>query len=160
MIQIIFNKYDNKNFIDSVFYNPKFLTFSGGEEHVNIENNEQSPSLPIVINAQITSSSELMRLLLTTDALRRMYKNDIELIMPYIPYARQDRACVKGDSFSLEVFANLINSQNYSKVTVVDPHSPISHGLFNNINIVSQEEMAIRVNSRLNNVDYIVSPDM
>jgi len=152
VIQIIFN--------NSIFYTPKFLTFSGGEEHVNIEYQEQKEDLPIIINSQITSSTELMRLLLTTDSLRRLYDNDIELFIPYIPYARQDRACQLGDSFSLEVFANIISSQKYSKVTVVDPHSPVSHELFKNINVITQERMIDGVNSRLRDIDYIVSPDM
>lgn len=140
---------------------PKGLTFSGGEEHINLSPNPFRLSTePIVISAQLDSSIEIMRLLLITNALKRMHSNDIELFMPYIPYARQDRVCQPGDAFSLEVFARLINSQGYSKVTVVDPHSEVSHGLFKNLMVIQQDAMVNYVNSRLSRIDYIVSPDM
>lgn len=138
----------------------KNLTFSGGEEHINLPEYSLDMAKSIWIKARLDSSKEVMRLLLVTDSLRRQYLNDIELFMPYIPYARQDRVCQPGDSFSLEVFAKLINSQNYSKVTVVDPHSEVSYGIFNNIKIIEQSSMAPYISSRLDDIDYIVSPDM
>jgi ribose-phosphate pyrophosphokinase len=84
--------------------------------------------------------------------------------MPYIPYARQDRACVAGDSFSLKVFTDIINSQNYSKVIVSDAHSMVSLALLNNVEEIPQETFANRVHSRIKKdygtVDFIVSPDL
>lgn len=103
------------------FVEIKFHTFSGGEEHVNVV--LPSPAIvssSVEILARIDSSSELMRLLLVTDALKRLGIKTIELVLPYIPYARQDRVCNLGDSFSLKIFANLINAQGYSRVHVTD----------------------------------------
>ena len=35
-----------------------------------------------------------------------------DLIIPYFPYARQDRVCDGGESFTLKIFANIINRCN------------------------------------------------
>jgi len=45
--------------------------------------------------------------------------------MPYVPYARQDRVCVPGESFSIKAFAALINMLAFDRVIVVDPHSDV-----------------------------------
>ncbi len=57
----------------------------------------------------------------------------IELYMPYIPNARQDRVKEEKDIFTLKYFANLINSLNFHRVTVLDPHSSVSEALFDRI---------------------------
>lgn len=152
---------------DSVLrVSPKFITFSGGEEHVNLQLDDSAylcTFKDVHINAMIDSSSELMRLLLFTEAVRRNFpSSEIHLLMPYIPYARQDRACVKGDAFSLRVFANIINSQNYNSVTVVDAHSAVSTALINNVVEITQCHAAIPgLHSRLrNSIDFIVAPDV
>ena len=58
------------------------------------------------------------------------------LVMPYIPNARMDRVdpnCKEEQVFTLKYFANIINSMNFSKVFVLDPHSPVSVALINNV---------------------------
>ncbi len=140
--------------------------FSAGEVHPNLSLGNIT-ILPIEIFARITSSNDLMELLLVTDILKRNYPyNKLKLVMPYIPYSRQDRVCVKGDSFSLKVFASLINSQGYSKVTVADSHSSVATALFDNVEEIQQWEMAwstrmkIDGNGTHGDIDYIVSPDL
>ena len=147
------------------FVEIKFHTFSGGEEHVNVT----LPSLAIVsssveILARIDSSSELMRLLLVTDALKRLGIKTIELVLPYIPYARQDRVCNYGDAFSLKFFANLINAQGYSRVQVTDAHSTVATALLDNVLERAQSTFAFPLASKLGilglaNYSYIVAPD-
>jgi ribose-phosphate pyrophosphokinase len=142
----------------------KFITFSGGEEHVHLNNKyELLMKQPINIYAQILSSKEVMQLLLATDALRHLYPNvDIELYIPYIPYARQDRVCFPGDAFSLNVFADLINAQEYSQVVVVDAHSKVALNLINNVLEIPQHTFVRNIASRLSRtdrVDSLISPD-
>lgn len=65
----------------------------------------------------------------------------IDLYMPYIPNARQDRCKSSRDIFTLKYFAELINSLNFDKVIVLDPHSSVSEGLINNIWVQSLNEL-------------------
>lgn len=76
------------------------------------------------------NDAEIFTLNCLVDAIRDIKGNnvDIELRMPYIPHARQDRK-VSGRFFTLKTFAKMINQMNFSKVIVLDPHSDVSTAL-------------------------------
>jgi len=106
-----------------------FISFPGGERHVRLPVAMQGIpcGLNWVIEARMESPADVMDLLLLNDALRRARPAEpIALVMPYIPYARQDRVAVNGEAFSLAVFCSLINSLKFESVTVMDPHSPVA----------------------------------
>ena len=48
----------------------------------------------------------------------------LTLHMPYLPYARQDKEVSNSASFALTAFAEIINSQLWSRVTAFDVHNP------------------------------------
>lgn len=113
------------------------LVFSGGEEHIRISQKDLIEDGRLVICSNMSNSSDIMKLLLGTDVLKSFNKNNqIELFAPYFPYARQDRRMVEGEPFSVKVMANLINSQKYDKVHILDPHSDVTTALIDNINII------------------------
>lgn len=108
-------------------------TWSGGEEHFRLL--ECSPSNvedDITIVSRANNSSEVMRILMANDALKRMGFERIHLFMPYLPYARQDRVMNPGEALSIKVFADLINTCNFKRVMVLDPHSDVGMALVNN----------------------------
>lgn len=111
----------------------KSWKFPGGEVGFQIT----SPYIDsfISISTRIKNSDDLMELLLATDAVRRMGAIYIELQLAYIPYARQDRVELTGDSLAIKVFADIINGQKYNKIKVLDPHSNVASALINNIEI-------------------------
>ena len=76
------------------------------------------------------NDAEIFTLNCLVDAIRDAKGNNvnIELRMPYIPHARQDRK-VSGRFFTLKTFAKMINQMNFSKVVVLDPHSDVSTAL-------------------------------
>lgn len=53
----------------------------------------------------------------------------VQLFMPYIPNARNDRVQNEGDVFTLRYFCDLINSLNFDMVRVLDPHSFVVCGM-------------------------------
>lgn len=61
------------------------------------------------------------------------------LELAWLPWARQDRHMVPGDSFALKVFANLLNTLNFNKVFVLDPHSDAAAAAINNCVVIAQE---------------------
>jgi len=124
-------------------------TFPGGEVLLNIKNNPwlwPRNTDPIRIIARIQNSNDLFALALLKDAIVRDYTRqghkdsakDINLVIPYVPYARQDRACCLGEPHSLKVFADYINHLNFRSVTIIDPHSDVCGAVFNNCQIITQ----------------------
>jgi len=135
-----------------------YFVFSGGECHIKI-NQKIIKNTKIV--ASLRSSEDVMKLLIATDAIKRNSVGRIELLIPYVPYARQDRACNQGEALSIKVFTDLINAQNYDVVTIFDPHSDVTPALINNCKVQSNHwlvknvlEAADSTNSAL-----IISPD-
>lgn len=104
------------------------FTFSGGEEHVRFNTANFSDSIKIEIFERLTNSSKMVRLMIAVDALKRLTDEStpIELVIPYFPYARQDRVCVEGEALGAAVMASFINSLHFSKVTIWDAHSDVS----------------------------------
>lgn len=100
----------------------KRLTFPGGE--VNI----QLPAVikpPFKVHAWLQSSDDIMSLLLVQDALKRHHDQGIKhLVMPYLPYARQDRVCNVGEALSRQVFIDVVMPYvNPATIKVYHPHS-------------------------------------
>jgi ribose-phosphate pyrophosphokinase len=60
------------------------------------------------------------------EAPGRYFKGGLNLVLPYLPGARQDRSNPTGDVlFSARSIAREINLRRFSKVVSVDPHSPV-----------------------------------
>ena len=116
-------------------------TFPGGEVRLKLP--EYTVDVELVrsanVTARITNSEEFMALMMTVDAIRRRTPGiKINLFLPYMPYARQDRVCNDGEPLSVKVAADLINSLKLNKVTVLDPHSDVTPALLDNCVVVDQ----------------------
>ena len=94
---------------------------------------------PISVCAKILwcydADSELFTLAALVDYIKDKYpRMPIELTLPYIPHARQDRE-VSGRLFTLKSFAKIINSMGFDRVHVFDPHSDVSAALIDRIDV-------------------------
>ena len=95
--------------------------------------------------------------LFTLICARRHYANsDIQLILPYIPHARMDRVKDETDVFTLKYFCEIINSLNFSRIWVLDPHSNVSLALLDR---VSQIPVMNTINECLNRLVYEIGHD-
>lgn len=110
------------------------LKFPGGEMHVTVQ--VGVPASALELKAHLPHADAVMTLLMATDALRRAYPDTpIDLRLPYVPYARQDRVSNPGESLSARVFCNLINAQGYRRVIVQDPHSDVVTALLDRVEV-------------------------
>jgi ribose-phosphate pyrophosphokinase len=115
------------------------LGFSGGERHVQLAPIDPSGPAPtrLTLRASLATSDDIFDLLLTRNALLEAYGNvpmDIEI--PYLPYARQDRVCAPGQAFSLKVFADVLGPITApNRLAVWDCHSNVGLTLTGAINV-------------------------
>ena len=116
----------------------------------------------INVEASIVDNDGIIALCQLKDIIDNYFPKTINtcLSLQYIPYARYDRAMTTGDSFSLKVFANILNSLNFDAVMVRDAHSPISTSLINNCIEISQSESLALTIENLDEYNFIVSPDL
>ena len=147
--------------IGNIRYQVKTWNFPAGEVGIKIQNHSYAQKQELVrVIASITSSDELIQLFMITDALRRQFYNaKIELWLGYTPYGRQDRVCNEGEALSISVFASLINSQGYSRVIVLDPHSDVTPALLNNCHVNCLRNIFIEMLGERYNQHVFVAPD-
>lgn len=129
------------------------------EMHIKIHD-DFAEGISVTITHRIRSSDDILLVLLATDALRRKGVGSIELFIPFLPYARQDRVMVPGEPLSAKVFANLINSQNYAAVHVYDAHSDVGPALINKCVNYSNHDFVQSILSRVPHNYLLVCPDM
>jgi len=139
----------------------KKWTFPAGERGVQISetvNNNQW----YTVHCDFKGSDSLIDMLLEVDAIRRISPRALlNLQIDYFPYARQDRVMNKGESHSLKVICDLINSQKFDHVQTVDPHSDVVEALVNNLTIIPQHEAVMDTvpSDTLDSYDFIIAPD-
>jgi ribose-phosphate pyrophosphokinase len=122
----------------------QFFSFPGGERHARLPAELQGvEAADWTIEARVYTPADIMDLMLVTDALRRMIPagSVLRLVLPYVPYARQDRVAVEGEPLSAAVFCNLINALAFDQVEIWDPHSDVTPALLKNVRIRSTRDL-------------------
>jgi ribose-phosphate pyrophosphokinase len=134
------------------------FTFSGGEPHIKIDPNFDTNE-KVTITHRLNSFNDLGLLCITVDALRRMDVKIIDLFIPYFPAARQDRVMIKGESLSVKVYADIINTLQLNKVFVFDAHSEVTPALVNNCEVIPNHAFIKEVLKVIGENVKLISPD-
>lgn len=121
-------------------------TFPGGESFIRITDYEEVRK-PLQFKFMFENNGDLIDLAMMLDACKRFYTKDTEyhLDMPYLPYARQDRVMTEGESLSVKVVCDFINSLKFEKVFVKDIHSDVGAALLDNLVHIKQSDCAFNL---------------
>jgi len=113
---------------------PESFKFNAGEVQVKIPDPYMvQGNSRATITARIHNSDHLMQLIMVTDAVKRLSPLiQMTLVLPYLPYSRQDRVANMGEALSAKVFADMINALNFKKVFTYDAHSDVSVACLDN----------------------------
>ena len=122
---------------------PKY--FGDGTLDIKIDPSIPLPGKKNRIDWLFDNNEEIVVLWFLASHLRSKCAQDVDLYMPYVPYARKDRAHREKDVFSLKYFADIINRLNFSNVYVLDPHSTVCEALIDRVRIISPKENIERV---------------
>jgi ribose-phosphate pyrophosphokinase len=105
--------------------------FPDSETHVTIDEVVREQDIFIVQPCSAPVNQHLMELLLYVDAFRRASAHSVSVLIPYFPYARQDRMAKGREAISARVVANLLENMGADRVIYVDIHNPAIQGFFN-----------------------------
>lgn len=76
-------------------------------------------------------TEHLMELLVFVDALKRSSAQEINAVIPYFGYARQDRKAHPREPITAKLVADLLHVAGVNRVITVDLHAPQIQGFFN-----------------------------
>lgn len=121
---------------------------------------------PIVIKSRLNTFLDLELIICANQALLEIGAKDVHLFIPYCIGGRSDRKFESGGiNYIKKVIAPILNSQNFGKVTVMDPHSDVleacinNFASFNNYSLVKMALTDIDNKDNAQNRIVLVSPD-
>ena len=132
------------------------------EIHVKIKEVVRGQDVFLIQPCSVPVNDNFMELLLYLDAFQRASVHSVSVVMPYFPYARQERMAKGRESISARVIAKALENNGADRVIYVDIHAPAIQGFFS---IPVDPLSAIPLLSQYFNKDEfqnaaIVSPDV
>lgn len=107
------------------------LRLPDGEIFVIIDEVVRDQDIFLVQTGSSPVNDNIIEILLFLDAFRRASAHEISVVIPYFPYARQDRMARGREAISARVIANLLENQGASRVIFIDIHNRAIQGFFN-----------------------------
>jgi len=102
-----------------------------GEIHVIIEEVVRGHDIFFVQTGFDPVNRNLMETFLYLDAFHRASVHSVTVILPYYPYARQERMSKGREAISAKVVAHLLESMHMDRLISIDIHTRAIQGFFN-----------------------------
>ena len=135
--------------------------FADGEISIDIPDTVRGHKVFVIQSTSAPVNEHLMELLIMIDALRRASAREVNIVMPYYGYSRQDRKAKARQPISAKLVADLLQTAGATRVLSMDLHAPQIQGFFD-IPIDNFRALPIIVeylqNKNLENI-CVVSPD-
>lgn len=105
-------------------------SFPDSEVFVRIDEVVRKKDVFVIQPCTAPVNEHLVELLLIVDALRRASAGAITAVIPYYPYARQERMAQGREAISARVVASMLETVGIDRVIYVDIHSEATQGFF------------------------------
>lgn len=140
----------------------KVSKYPDGQQSITIQPFDSTQK--VQLSSRMNSFRDVELIICANQALKEMGAEKIELYVPYFIGARSDRKFGEGQTNYLKnVICPIINSQGFSKVIVLDPHSDVLEACLNNFHKINNVRL---VGYAISNITHnteskigIVSPD-
>ncbi len=96
--------------------------FPDGDSYVRLPREVKGEDVLIYSRCYPNQNSRLMELLLMISACRDLGASSVRAFIPYLPYARQDKRILAGESISSETICSLLNSSGLDELITFDCH--------------------------------------
>ena len=104
--------------------------FSDGEISIQIGESVRGKDVFIIQSTCAPTDTNLMELLILTDAIKRSSASTVTAVIPYFGYARQDRKAAPRVSITAKLVANMIEIAGIDRVVTMDLHAGQIQGFF------------------------------
>lgn len=111
--------------------NAEIYNFSDGEVLVKTVSEVSMKTVFIIQSTNYPAAYKIFEILVFMDALKNAGAKQINLVIPYFGYSRQDRVAFKGEPITAKMVATLYQAVGANKVISVDLHTPQIQGFFN-----------------------------
>jgi ribose-phosphate pyrophosphokinase len=137
----------------------RLTKFSDGESKIKLD--KAVKKCIIVQSTYPPTDTHIIQLLMMASKCREDGAEEISAVIPYLGYARQDRAFLEGETVSIALMAKLFETVGIKHIITVDIHSPLAMSYFTSIQNVSTVPLLADYASKMKLHEPIaVSPDV
>ena len=104
--------------------------FADGEIYCQIQQSVRGATVFVIQPTSPPTNDSLMELLIMVDALRRASAREINAVIPYYGYARQDRKSLPREPITAKLVADLLVAAGVHRVITFDLHVDQIQGFF------------------------------
>ena len=104
--------------------------FADGEVQIDIEDSIRNDVVFIIQSTSAPVNENLMELLIFIDALKRASAKEINVVMPYYGYSRQDRKARSRQPISAKLVANMLETAGANRIIALELHASQIQGFF------------------------------
>ena len=104
--------------------------FADGELYVRIDESVRGCDTFVIQPTCNPVNENLMRLLITIDAIKRASAASVTAVIPYLGYSRQEKKSIGREPITAKLVANLITCAGADRIITVDMHDPAIQGFF------------------------------
>jgi ribose-phosphate pyrophosphokinase len=140
---------------------PELKIFSDGESKLRFPSVNNKHCI-IVQSLYPPQDRHIIQLLMIMHKCKKDNASKLTVIIPYMAYARQDKAFLEGEIISVGVLAQLIENFGVNEVITVDIHNEVSLSYFsiNTKNVTAIPILAEYIKNKVTlNKSFIISPD-
>lgn len=134
--------------------------FADGEIRCVIESEVRGKTV-FVFQSSVTPVHEsLMELMVMCDAIARLQPKRLIIVMPFVPYRRQEKQSRPGESLTLRLVGELLQTSGVQECMTVNLHRPQSITLLaRQVLHISVMDDLIRGVAKLHQIDVVCAPD-
>ena len=104
--------------------------FSDGEIQINIEESIRGAEVFVIQSISEPVNDTILELLIMIDALRRASASEINVVIPYYGYSRQDRKARSREPITAKLIATLLEKDRATRILTIDLHAAQIQGFF------------------------------
>jgi ribose-phosphate pyrophosphokinase len=140
--------------ISNIFHVSRFPC---GEVNVYTYHDKMPPQkIPVFF---VEHSMDIMVIAQKMDILQNAGIYDISIVLPYLPYSRQDRYTAEGYSFALDVFSMHLNAMGFFGIYTVDVHSTAAFNCIPGLRNISTFSVIDKIIGEMSGPVLLIAPD-
>jgi ribose-phosphate pyrophosphokinase len=141
---------------------PRSGEFDDGETWLQCDTPVYGADVVVVWSTAYRANDRLVELLFLLDAVSRENPKSVTVVIPYFGYARQDRQDKRGVPISARVAADMLKTQSYSQLILIDLHTPQLIGYFGRktLHLTAKGVLSEAIKNLKLKDPVVVSPDI
>lgn len=134
--------------------------FSDGETHCVVESDVKGLPVFVFQTGAMPMQESLWDLILLCDALKHAGARRVVVILPFVPYRRQEKQTRPGESLTLRLVGELLQTAGVDEVITVNLHRPKTvTWLARQVYHLSVLDDMIRAVGKFHTIDVVCAPD-